>query len=68
LEKHETKGEMDLLYMKVSQLTYRKKKPSLRIYRRLNKPQAEDMHLETDTEEDAKLILFSEFETALSEL
>ena len=40
------------------------------LYDKNNKPQEEDTHLETDTEDDVKgpLILFSEFEAALSEL
>jgi len=40
------------------------------LYDKNNKPQEEDMHLETDTEDDVKgpPILFSEFEAALSEL
>ena len=39
------------------------------LYGKNNKPQEEDMYLETDTEDDVKgpSILFSEFETALSE-
>jgi len=40
------------------------------LYDKNNKPQDEDMHLETDTEYDVKgpRILFSEFEAAFSEL
>ena len=40
------------------------------LYDKNNKPQEEDMHLETDTEDDVKgpPIPFSEFEAALSEL
>jgi len=40
------------------------------LYDKNNKPQEEDMHLETDTEDDVKgpPILYSEFEAALSEL
>jgi len=40
------------------------------LYDKNNKPQEEDMHLETDTEDDVKgpPILFSEFEAVLSEL
>ena len=40
------------------------------LYDKNNQPQEEDIHLETDTEKDIKgpLILFSEFEAALSEL
>jgi len=40
------------------------------LYDKNNKPQVEDVHLATDTEDDVKgpPILFSEFEAALSEL
>ena len=40
------------------------------LYDKNNKPQEEDMHLETDTEDDIKgpMIFFSEFEAALNEL
>jgi len=39
------------------------------LYDKNNKPQEEDMHLETDTEDvKGPLILFNEFEVALSEL
>ena len=39
------------------------------LYDKNNKPQGEDMHLETDTEDDDKgpPILFNEFEAAISE-
>jgi len=39
------------------------------LYGKNNKPQEEDMHLETDTEDDVKgpSIIFSEYEAALSE-
>ena len=39
------------------------------LYDKNNKPQEEDMHLETDTEDDVKgpSIIFSEYEAALSE-
>jgi len=40
------------------------------LYDKNNRPQEDDMHLETDTEDDVKgpQIHFSEFEAALSEL
>ena len=40
------------------------------LYDKNNKPQEEDVHLETDTEDDVKgpPILFTEFEAALGEL